>query len=80
MSLTSLVKYDTPLLVSEAKKKNKTPLLRSNSKSSGKKNLPSVGKKQTLPPVENKSPVTQTEDILNNILPPRYNNFLQTNF
>eukprot|EP00667_Euglena_gracilis_P022639 EG_transcript_25275 len=52
----SLVKYDNPVLLSEARKKNKN-----------------IGKKKgaKLPPVENKPSVTQTEDILNSILPPR---------
>ena len=52
--LQSLVKYDTPsLLTSKDKSKE------------GAKG----GKK--LPPVETKQPLTQTEDILNSILPPR---------
>eukprot|EP01006_Ploeotia_vitrea_P042857 TRINITY_DN66666_c1_g2_i1.p1 TRINITY_DN66666_c1_g2~~TRINITY_DN66666_c1_g2_i1.p1 ORF type:complete len:241 (-),score=26.93 TRINITY_DN66666_c1_g2_i1:310-1032(-) len=51
----SLVKYDNPILVSEAKRKSK--------------NL--KGKKGKLPPVESKPSITQTEDILNSILPPR---------
>ena len=52
--LQSLVKYDTPSLLTTKDKKAK-----------GAKG----GKK--LPPVETKTPLTQTEDILNSILPPR---------
>lgn len=51
----SLVKYDNPILVSTTKDKAKN-----------KKN-----KKNQLPPVEQKQQLTQTEDILNSILPPR---------
>ncbi|KAL6756936.1 axonemal dynein light chain-domain-containing protein [Haematococcus lacustris] len=56
MQTQSLVKYDNPVLVSTSKDKTK-----------GKGTL---GKKG-LPPVEQKSGLTQTEDILNSILPPR---------
>jgi len=52
--LQSLVKYDTPSLLTTKDKSKK-----------GAKG----GKK--LPPVETKQPLTQTEDILNSILPPR---------
>ena len=52
--LSSLVKYDTPSLLTTKK----------GAKAGGK-----GGKK--LPPVEAKQPLTQTEDILNSILPPR---------
>lgn len=55
--LQSLVKYDNPVLVSNSKDK---------SKSKG-----TLGKKGGLPPVEQKPGLTQTEDILNSILPPR---------
>lgn len=56
----SLLKYETPLLVSEAKKRNK--LKSTSGKRAG-----------TLPPViESKHQVSQTEDILNAILPPKY--------
>ena len=51
--MESLVKYDTPSLVTTRDKKAKP--------SKGGKQLPPVGKGQ----------VTQTEDILNSILPPR---------
>ena len=53
--LSSLVKYETPSLLT--------------TKSKGAKGAKG-GKK--LPPVEAKQPLTQTEDILNSILPPRY--------
>ena len=53
--LQSLVKYDTPSLLTTKDKKSAKP---------GK-----GGKK--LPPVEGKPQLTQTEDILNSILPPR---------
>mmetsp|Transcript_37596 Transcript_37596/g.106197 ORF Transcript_37596/g.106197 Transcript_37596/m.106197 type:complete len:241 (-) Transcript_37596:462-1184(-) len=53
--LVSLVKYDNPTLVSTTKDK------RSKDK---------TGRKD-LPPVEQKPGLTQTEDILNSILPPR---------
>ncbi|GAX81377.1 hypothetical protein CEUSTIGMA_g8808.t1 [Chlamydomonas eustigma] len=55
--LQSLVKYDNSVLVSASKDKGKG------------KGAP--GKKGTLPPVEQKPGLTQTEDILNSILPPR---------
>jgi len=54
-NLNSLVKYDTPSLLTTKDKRPPKP---------GK-----GGKK--LPPVEGKAQVTQTEDILNSILPPR---------
>ena len=54
--LISLVKYDSPVLVSTTKDKGKDKGGR---------------KKKDLPPVEQKSGMTQTEDILNSILPPR---------
>merc|ERR1711934_1026724 len=53
--LNSLVKYDNPVLVNSAKDK----------KSKGK------GGKAALPPVNDSKAPTQTEDILNSILPPR---------
>jgi hypothetical protein len=59
--VNSLVKYDTPVLVSEAKKKQKPLDSSTPTKKGGKK----------LPPVENKPTITQAEDILNSILPPR---------
>merc|ERR1719284_2331873 len=52
--LHSLVKYDTPSLLTTKDKKG------------GK-----AGKGKKLPPVEAKPQMTQTEDILNSILPPR---------
>uniref|UniRef100_A0A7S0S3W4 Uncharacterized protein n=1 Tax=Chlamydomonas leiostraca TaxID=1034604 RepID=A0A7S0S3W4_9CHLO len=55
--LQSLVKYDNPVLVSTSKDKK-----------GGKGTLT---KKGALPPVEQKPGLTQTEDILNSILPPR---------
>jgi dynein light intermediate chain len=51
----SLVKYDNPILVSTTKDKSKK----------------SAKKKAALPPVEQRQQPTQTEDILNSILPPR---------
>lgn len=56
--LQSLVKYDNPVLVSSSKDK-------------GAKGKGGPGKKGSLPPVEQKPGLTQTEDILNSILPPR---------
>ena len=53
--LQSLVKYDNPVLVSTTAKK----------KDKGTR------RKKDLPPVEQKPGITQTEDILNSILPPR---------
>merc|ERR1711971_594037 len=53
--LQSLVKYDTPSLLTTKDKKGRKPA------KGGKK----------LPPVEGKPQLTQTEDILNSILPPR---------
>eukprot|EP01025_Chloroclados_australasicus_P043785 TRINITY_DN46962_c0_g3_i1.p1 TRINITY_DN46962_c0_g3~~TRINITY_DN46962_c0_g3_i1.p1 ORF type:complete len:252 (+),score=30.49 TRINITY_DN46962_c0_g3_i1:176-931(+) len=57
--LQSLVKYDNAQLVSTSKE-NKKPQEKDKST-----------KKKTLPPVESKNAVSQTEDILNSILPPR---------
>ena len=58
--LHSLVKYDTP------------SLLTTKGKTGAKKGAaPAKGGKKQLPPVEAKPQVTQTEDILNSILPPR---------
>eukprot|EP00798_Chlamydomonas_sp_ICE-L_P020226 gene20226-26979_t len=54
--LQSLVKYDNPVLVSSSK---------------GGKGKGGPGKKGPLPPVDQKPGLTQTEDILNSILPPR---------
>ena len=54
--LSSLVKYDTPSLLTTKDKK-------------GAKGPKAASKK--LPPVEGKPQLTQTEDILNSILPPR---------
>mmetsp|Transcript_3414 Transcript_3414/g.8624 ORF Transcript_3414/g.8624 Transcript_3414/m.8624 type:complete len:248 (-) Transcript_3414:58-801(-) len=56
----SLIKYDNPILVSTTKGKGKDKGMKAGAK---------PGKK--LPPVEAKASVTQTEDILNSILPPR---------
>eukprot|EP00736_Rhodelphis_marinus_P012915 Rmarinus@m.17821 len=53
--VNSLVKYDNPVLVSTSKDK------KGKNKKGSKK----------LPPVESKPNLTQTEDILNSILPPR---------
>merc|ERR1712113_404469 len=53
--LQSLVKYDTPSLLTTKDKKGSKPA------KGGKK----------LPPVQGKPQLTQTEDILNSILPPR---------
>eukprot|EP00798_Chlamydomonas_sp_ICE-L_P015939 gene15939-22071_t len=55
--LASLVKYDNPVLVGSSK--------------GGKGAKGMMGKKGSLPPVEQKPGLTQTEDILNSILPPR---------
>jgi len=54
--IASLVKYDNSVLVSSSKEK---------------KGKGTPGKKGSLPPVEQKPGLTQTEDILNSILPPR---------
>jgi len=53
----SLVKYDNPILVNTTREK-------ASSKKGDKKS-------KQLPPVEHKTQLTQTEDILNSILPPR---------
>ena len=62
----SLVKYDNPVLVS------KTDASKTGKQDAKKSTVPGAPKK--LPPVDDKgrpkSP-TQTEDILNSILPPR---------
>ncbi len=59
--LVSLVKYDSPVLVSTTKDKGKEKAGLGRTKKKG----------GDLPPVEQKSGMTQTEDILNSILPPR---------
>ena len=60
----SLVRYDKEVLVSTSKKG-----------ASGKDKLAKSGLKKSLPPVDPKaSAQSQTEDILNSILPPRYVN------
>lgn len=57
----SLVKYDSPVLISEKTQNDKTQK---------KVGLKTSGK---LPPVLDQSKVsTQVEEILNNIIPPRY--------
>ena len=70
----SLVRYDNPVLIS----RTETSATKAGAKEGGVKKVPgaasSPGKK--LPPVQDdkarqKTP-TQTEDILNSILPPRY--------
>ncbi|KAI8912095.1 hypothetical protein PhCBS80983_g06152 [Powellomyces hirtus] len=74
----SLVKYDNPVLVSRTDggiggKSSLKGGDRGGGMLDGSKKLPPVGKKQ-LPPVDDKGrPKTpsQTEDILNSILPPR---------
>uniref|UniRef100_A0A7S3GHF6 Uncharacterized protein n=1 Tax=Palpitomonas bilix TaxID=652834 RepID=A0A7S3GHF6_9EUKA len=60
-SVNSLVKYDTPVLVSTTKDKKGKGAQQKGQKAATKKKLP---------PVE-KPPTSQTEDILNSILPPR---------
>ena len=58
----SLDRYDKEVLVSTSKKG-----------ASGKDKLAKSGLKKSLPPVDPKaSAQSQTEDILNSILPPRY--------
>ncbi|GAQ87532.1 dynein light chain [Klebsormidium nitens] len=64
--LQSLVKYDNPVQVSTGKGKSKTL---KGDKGTLKGTLPKGTK--ILPPVEQKPGFTQTEDILNSILPPR---------
>ncbi|GMH44173.1 hypothetical protein BSKO_12107 [Bryopsis sp. KO-2023] len=59
--LLSLVKYDNPTLVSTTKEEDRR-LTNKLGKST---------KRKELPPVEQKNSATQTEDILNSILPPR---------
>ena len=58
----TLVKYDTPILLSEAiKKKGNKALMGTSGKN----------KNQALPPIQTGSErMTQTEDVLNSILPP----------
>jgi hypothetical protein len=64
--INSLVKYDNPILVSTTKdKKGKGAAAKKGAKG---------GK---LPPVEGKPQLSQTEDILNSILPPRCLHCLQ---
>eukprot|EP00775_Hariotina_reticulata_P009855 gene9855-10014_t len=56
--LQSLVKYDNPSSINSGKDKGKGP-------------RDKTAKKGPLTPVEQKISITQTEDILNSILPPR---------
>ncbi len=71
----SLVRYDNPVLVSRTDAKGKPALAPAADKT--KALLPpsgSLNQNKKLPPVEEKGRVktpTQTEDILNSILPPR---------
>lgn len=60
---SSLVKYDNPILVSTTKGKK------------GQINKVFKILYLKLPPVENKKEISQTAEILNSILPPRYNIF-----
>eukprot|EP00164_Ancoracysta_twista_P002050 GFYU01002701.1.p1 GENE.GFYU01002701.1~~GFYU01002701.1.p1 ORF type:complete len:247 (+),score=91.94 GFYU01002701.1:113-853(+) len=59
--INSLVKYDSPILVNSGKDKKKGLDKKGAKQKSGKQ----------LPPVEKTGQITQTEDILNSILPPR---------
>jgi dynein light intermediate chain len=64
MSTGSLVKYDNPVLATDVKNKR--------IKQNGINGSLRGSMKTQLPPVENKVQVTQTEEILNSIIPPRY--------
>ncbi len=74
----TLVRYDNPVLLTDVnrmKRSAKQPgaVAVANSGSFNSTTLGKTkGKPQLLPPVENKAQITQTEDILNSILPPRY--------
>jgi len=68
MQTTSLVKYHSPILVSitNAKGKNNNTTINNNNTSTKTSSV-----KKTTPVVAEKPATTQTEDILNSILPPR---------
>lgn len=62
----SLVKYDSPVLISEK------PPSKSDKKNKSKKPTPTSTLPKQLPPVDPaKNPASQVEDILNNIIPPK---------
>lgn len=57
------MKYDNPVLATNVKNKR--------IKQNGMNGTLRGSMKTQLPPVENKAQITQTEDILNSIIPPR---------
>lgn len=69
----SLVRYDNPVLVSRT---DASKAAKAANEAKGKSQVPAApGAGKKLPPVEDKGrpkTPTQTEDILNSILPPRY--------
>jgi dynein light intermediate chain len=67
----SLVRYDNPVLVNDSKKRGSAKGARGSTLKKQKVPVANGGGNKTLPPVENKPQLTQTEDILNSILPPR---------
>jgi len=76
----SLVRYDNPVLISRSDGqgisgiKNLSNIMKNNAFDKKFNNQPSGAKK--LPPVDDKGRLktpNQTEDVLNSILPPRYN-------
>ncbi len=67
----SLVRYDNPVLVSRSDAATAT---KKDAKAVDGKKPPIAGGQKKLPPVDDKRAKTpsQTEDILNSILPPRF--------
>ncbi len=68
----SLVRYDNPVLVSRT---DASKAAKAANEAKGKSLPPAAPGAKKLPPVEDKGrpkTPTQTEDILNSILPPRY--------
>ena len=75
-NIASLVRYDNPVLTTDVGRTKRTKQAGASTGTGGGLNGSTLNKTkgskpQLLPPVENKSQITQTEDILNSILPPR---------
>ena len=72
MQTTSLVKYHSPILVSIANAKGKINNPATTATATTNNNNTKTATVKKTPAVVEKPATTQTEDILNSILPPRY--------
>lgn len=72
MQTTSLVKYHSPILVSIANAKGKINNPATTTTTTTNNNNTKTATVKKTPAVVEKPATTQTEDILNSILPPRY--------